>query len=394
MTKHGLTPLHAVALAMCTGFAAIAATAPVLQRAQGASDNDVALAGVCTSVGTVVGAVWAGRRAANKRLLLGAVTLLAAAAVVLTVVDGRGIHPTWRLLDGVALGASLVACETLLLRSTTSTQRARTLALYTLATAGGWALGPLLSAGLSSWRPAAGFVVAGGAALLAMGAATRFVPADIGNDDVGAALPVVESHSKLLRRNIAACATTLHFGAFQSAVLVVLPLHVLHQGNDGRVAMLAMAALAVGMLVFTLPNTARGERHGPAVVMQVVCVVGGGAVIAAGLVPMNAVVAPALAFVMGGSLATLSPLSLLLLVRDNDAATLGTANALYNAHYAAGLALGPLVIVGLIDVLSTGTLLVAMGAAWLLHAAFIALTVPAATTTVASAAASPSGARP
>jgi MFS family permease len=391
VTKHGLTPLHAVALAMCTGFAAIAATAPVLQRAQGASDNDVALAGVCTSVGTVVGALWAGRRAANKRLLLGAVALLAAAAVALTVVEG--IHPTWRLLDGVALGASLVACETLLLRSTTSTQRARTLALYTLATAGGWALGPLMSAALSSWRPAAGFAVAVVMAVLAMATATRFVPATIGNDDVDAALPVVESLSTLLRRNIAACATTLHFGAFQSAVLVVLPLHVLHQGNDGRVAMLAMAALAVGMLVFTLPNTSRGERHGPAVVMQAVCVVGGLAVIAAGLVPMNAVVAPALAFVMGGSLATLSPLSLLLLVRDNDAATLGTANALYNAHYAAGLALGPLVIVALIDVLSTGTLLVAMGAAWILHAAFIALTVPAAPTTVASAAVSTSGAR-
>jgi MFS family permease len=368
---------------MCTGFAAIAATAPVLQRAQGASDYDVALAGVCTSVGTVVGALWAGRRVASTRLLLSALTVLAVAAVVLGVVGRSSLHPAWRALDGVSLGVAIVACETLLLRSTPSALRPRSLALYTLATAGGWALGPLLSATTSSVWPGAGFVVAGVSSLVAMVAVTHHTPSSVTADHVGAGAGA-EPASTLLRRNLAACATTLHFGAFQAALLVVLPLHVLHQGNDGRVAMLAMASFALGMLLFTMPNTARGERHGPAVVMQVACVVGGAAVVAVGLVPLHALTSTLFAFLIGATLATLSPLSLLLLVRHNDAAALGAANAFYNAHYAVGLALGPIVVAGLIDVLSTATLLVAMGALWIVHAAFLVLAAPASVCAVSS----------
>lgn len=383
--KGALSPLHAVAFAMCTGFAAIAATAPVAQRAQNASDKAVALAGLCTSVGTVVGALWAGRQVANVRLVQVGLGLLAMAAAVLVVVGTEQLHPLWRALDGASLGVGIVACETLLLRSTVPSHRSRSLALYTLATAGGWALGPLLSALTSSLVPGAGFWVAGGAAVVAMAVAMQHAPGPHTENEQPADVDTVAAPlSTLLRRNITACMTTLHFGAFQAALLIVLPLHVLHQGNDGRVAMVAMASFAFGMVVFTLPNTARGERRGPAVAMQAVCVGGGGAVIAAGLVPLHALAATTIAFAIGATLATLSPLSLLLLVRHNDAAALGAANALYNAHYAVGLALGPIVVVGLITTVSTATLLVTMGVLWLAHAGFIALTAPPVSILVSS----------
>lgn len=378
MTHPARSPLHLVALSMSVGFSAIAATSPVVQRLHGASDADVALAGMYTSVATVAGALWAGRRPATIDVLARSQAVLALAAVALVAValGGHGFHPAWRALDGVALGIALVMCETLLLRSSTAALRAAWVARYTLATAAGWVLGPLLSAALTSVSVYAGFCVAFVAGVVAAAVAL------MARRDVPAERAVVESVASpepattVWRRNVTACMTTLHFGAFQSALLVVLPLRVLHEGNSGQVAMLVMASFALGMLLFSRPNTARGERDGPVRVMAVVCVVGGAAVLATGLVPLQGPLAMTLAFTIGATLATLSPLSLLLLLRHNDGASLGAANAFYNAHYAVGLAIGPTAVAGLVGVCSMDTLLVAMGALWVLHALFIALTAP------------------
>lgn len=106
--------------------------------------------------------------------------------------------------------------------------------------------------------------------------------------------------------------------------------------------------------------------------MSLLCLIGGAALMAfATLSATSGAVRLVVAFVVGGTLATLSPLSLLLLVRLNPPAQLPRANALYNAHYAAGMLVGPVVVAASIERAGTALLLAIAGGLWLVHAGFV-----------------------
>lgn len=374
-------PLYGAAATMSVGFSAIASSAPVIQHAQGVSDRGLSLAGALASAGAIVGAFVVGSGTVSRRtLVLGLLTLVGTALLGGAVVaSGTVLAPWWRVADGVALGACLVACETLLLFTVDAPRRARALAIYSLSTAIGWAVGPWVSSSMVGVAPGGAWpfflaAVAGGAAT-----ATLLVgsPADPTVKPSPAAVATTVPFATVWRRNLVPCFTTLHFGAFQATLLVVFPLHLLQAGAGANAAVSVVGAFAAGACLFTLPNAWLGQRLPTVVVMAGLCVVGGIAVVGVGVLPLvgpqGTIIRTGLAFVVGGTLATLSPLSLLMQVNTNSQALLPRANALYNAHYAIGMLLGPLLLLVLIGHTDTAVVVMAMGCLWLVHAVFVLL---------------------
>lgn len=430
MTPARTWPLFATATTMSVGFAAVATVAPVVQSAQGLGERTVALAGAASSLGTVVGAFMVGaRRRISRRALQAPLLLLLATGGALTLVvqQGMPLVPWLRLADGLALGAALVACETLLLLAVEPARRARALALYSLATSAGWLAGPALASLVLDHRAvtsqAAVFGLAAGAALLALLVAMLAPEPDVtrgpseetrtGGDSTTTSRPR-SSAGALWRRNLVPCVTTGHFGGFQAALLVLLPLHLLRGGGPDEGVLHVLAAFALGMLLLTLPHAHLGARFALPRVIAALCAAGGAALIVFASLPLPATDGDVswtraarlgLAFVVGGTLATLSPLSLMLQVRLNDPAELARANALYNTHYAVGMLLGPLVVSAAVDAIGPRTLIVAAGAGWLLHAVLVGVSsalvpvvvpaaVPAAVSAVVPAAVSREGSSP
>jgi len=384
-------PLYGAAATMSVGFSAIASSAPVIQHAQGVSDRGLSLAGALASAGAIVGAFVVGTRPVSRRtLVLGLLTLVGTALLGGAIVaNDTVLAPWWRVADGVALGACLVACETLLLFTVDAPRRARALAIYSLSTAIGWAVGPWVSSSLVGMAPAGAWpfflaAVAGGAAtatlLVGAPARTALVPPTMATNTPGTPDTTTVSFITVWRRNLVPCFTTLHFGAFQATLLVVFPLHLLQAGAGANAAVSVVGAFAAGACLFTLPNAWLGQRLPTVVVMAGLCVVGGIAVAGVGVLPLvgpqGTVIRTGLAFVVGGTLATLSPLSLLIQVNTNSQALLPRANALYNAHYAVGMLLGPLLLLLLIGHTDTAVVVMTMGCLWVVHAAFVLLFAP------------------
>lgn len=380
--------LLATATTMTVGFATIATVVPVVQSAQGLSPRAIAWAGAASSVGTVACAFILGTRPrVSRRSLQGPLLVLLLTGLGLSALVLRGItiSPLLRVADGFALGAAIVACETVLLLVVRPDERARALALYALATAGGWVLGPLLAAAVMVDRQpgsqALGLGVAAIASVVAMLLSTLVREPDdqpaSADDGHGATTTTTTATIQTLwRDNLVPCLTTGHFGAFQNALLVLLPLHLLQGGVEDDGVLQVLAAFALGMLLFTLPNARLGERMAPTRLLALLCAGGGMALLLFASVPasVDSVATMArlgLTFIVGATLATLSPLSLMLQVQLNTPAALPRANALYNAHYAVGLLVGPLLVAAAIEVAGTTALLRVSGALWLLHALFI-----------------------
>lgn len=372
---------------MNVGLAAVAAGAPVVQQACGHSERLIAIAAALSSAAAVSGALLAGRGLLGGRRgwLLAMLVLLMGAIGSVVGADPQAASLSLllvplRLLDGLALGAALVASETLLLAGTPDARRGHALALYGMATAAGFITGPTLaSLGIAHGGIGAAFVVAAGAAVVA-GVIVALGVRDVATMQTATqktqttpqTKPQTTAWSLLWRRNVLPWSTTLHYGTFQGAALVLLPLRLLHDGIDEAGAVAIVAFYALGMLLCMYPTTRLGERFGALKVMAALCTIGGVAVLTLAVSSLTWLpVRGALAFVIGGTVATLSPLSLLLQSRANDAGDLARANALYNSCYAAGGLIGPVLVAVVIDVTGISPLLCVLGALWLLHAAWL-----------------------
>ena len=235
----------------------------------------------------------------------------------------------------------------MLLRRAEAHQKAYVMSLYAVAVALGQLLGPLLAKGIVAFAPMRMAFLASSA--LAAGAAT-LVSAQLDRASAETALagdspretgPSSLSTLDVLRRVRTSLFGTFAYGYFQASVVLFLPLYLVEQRHvpEPRTILLP-AFFAAGMLLFSNQAGRLGDRLGHLRVMRVLATVG--AAMVAGFVWLESwPLMCAAIFVAGGTLASISPVSLALQGVVVDVASYGRANSLYNAMYAAGMLMGP-----------------------------------------------------
>ena len=282
-----------------------------------------------------------------------------------------------RFLDGACSVGVWVSSETILLQRARREHKAFVTSLYAISVACGYIVGPLLAGAWTAQLPFAYAFALSGVIALGAGlyAALRIerdlrsegepVPAEL-------AVPAVKpSTLAVLNRIKNSCFATFAYGYFQASVVLFLPLYLMEaKGITKEQTIPIPAFFAAGMLLFSSYAGRLGDRIGHLAVMRVLGVIGLSTIF--GFVFLDAYVwMCAAVFVAGASLASISPLSLGLLgVSSNEHSR---TTALYNAFYAAGMLLGPVVSSELFE--SAGG-----GAAMLYHlaglwAAFVLFTI-------------------
>lgn len=253
-----------------------------------------------------------------------------------------------RFADGAFSVGIWVSCETILLERADKEHRAFVTSLYAMSMAIGYIAGPLVARGIISAFPSSwAFFSASAMALLSALVVTRIRPLGAGQsgheeakvDEGGVHL----SARQILARTKTSCFATFAYGYFQAAVVLFLPLWLTRdRGIEEKNTILVTAFFALGMLLFSNFAGQLGDRFGHLLLMRVLAVVGATMIASFVYLPSFELMCAAV-FVAGATLASISPVSLALqgvVMPDRD---LGRANGIYNAFYALGMLIGPIV---------------------------------------------------
>jgi MFS family permease len=257
-----------------------------------------------------------------------------------------------RFFDGAFSVGVWVAAETALLSRSDQTNKGFVMSLYAIAVAIGYVIGPL-SANLlvvPLWGTSTAFLVAGGFAT----AAVLVVLFALDNDKAtshaheGSSEPVdgetlgsPSTTATIIWRVKTSCFGTFAYGYFQASVVSFLPLYLIEEKHvPPNRTILVTAFFAGGMLVMSTWAGRLGDRHGHLLVMRFLAAIGLVMVASFVFLPSFPLMCAAV-FVAGGTLASISPVSLALQGVVTPRAELGRANAFYNAAYAVGMLVGP-----------------------------------------------------
>lgn len=283
-----------------------------------------------------------------------------------------------RFFDGAFSVVVWVAAETALLSRSGPTNKAVVMSLYGMSLAIGYVMGPILAAFVVPLATTAGsFVTAGVLAIVAaVVVATQYregptheTAAHGERAAEGEALPALA----LLRMTKTSCLGTFSYGYFQASVVLFLPLYLIQaKGVPANRTILITAFFAAGMLSSSTLVSRMGDRHGHLLVMRFLGAIGGTMVASFVLLPSFATMCAAV-FVAGGTLASISPVSLALQGVIVPARDLGRANSFYNAAYAAGMLAGPPISGYLFKHSGGGAMLVHLAAMWAFFVVFTAV---------------------
>lgn len=252
-----------------------------------------------------------------------------------------------RFADGAFSVGIWVSCETILLERADKEHRAFVTSLYAMSMAVGYIAGPLVARAIIAGFPSAwAFYAAAGMAAASALVASRIAPSTgvIPDDEKAAAAGAPRLTAlQLLGKTKTSCFATFAYGYFQAAVVLFLPIYLMRdKGVPENDTLLVTAFFALGMLLFSNFAGQLGDRFGHLLVMRVLAVVGAIMIASFIYLPTFALMCAAV-FLAGASLASISPVSLALqgvVTADHD---LGRANGIYNAFYAVGMFVGPLV---------------------------------------------------
>lgn len=299
-----------------------------------------------------------------------------------------------RVIDGMCSVGIWVACETILLSRADKRHKAFVVSLYAIAMGLGYVVGPIMAFGIAHFAPMEyAFVAAGAIAVLSSVLVLTQLDGDVpdshhahvveaqptespsdgatyrGTNFVVTHTPTpAKSAMDLLAKIRTSCFATFSYGYFQAAVVLFLPLYLIDaKGIPESRTMLIPAFFAGGMLALSNFTARFGDRHGHLLLMRVLGAVG--TLMVLGFVWIDSFVAMALAvFIAGSTLASISPVSLALQGAVVAPPDYSRANAIYNAFYASGMLLGP-IISGMIFNRSGGaTMLLHLAVLW---AAFV-----------------------
>jgi len=254
-----------------------------------------------------------------------------------------------RFLDGAFSVGVWVSCETVLLARAGKENKAFVTSLYAMSLAIGYVIGPIASKGIvavASFDVA--FVLAGAIALVAAGIASRIDGGIGAHEDPppeGAATTSgeepPEKERPLAWRTKTSLFATFAYGYFQSSAVLFLPLYLMKERNVAeKDTILVTAFFALGMLLFSNYAGKLGDRYGHLSVMRYLAAVG--FVTVASFVFLSSFPLMCLSvFVVGATLASISPVSLALQGIITQKHEIARANAIYNTFYAAGMLIGP-----------------------------------------------------
>ena len=280
-----------------------------------------------------------------------------------------------RFADGAFSVGIWVSCETILLERADKAHRAFVTSLYAMSMAIGYIAGPLVARVIIARFPSAwAFYAASGMSIAAALVASRIAPSTgvSPEEDATADSGAPASHraadpredQDLVFRDVRLRLLPGRGGAFFA--------HLPHprQGrareeHDPRHGLLRARHAAV----LQLRGPARGSLRGHLLVMRVLAVIGACMIASFVYLPSFPLMCAAV-FVAGASLASISPVSLALQGVVTPDRELGRANGIYNAFYAIGMFVGPLVSSQIFDARGGAAMLFHFVALWLLFVVF------------------------
>ena len=240
-----------------------------------------------------------------------------------------------RFAMGVAAGLLWVAGEAWVNQITEDHVRGRMVALFNLVISGGFALGPIILTltGIEGWLPfivsAAIMAVAAAPLLLALGVAPKF------EGRPSARLP------RFLILAPVAMLVCLAFAAVEGVLVSFLPIYGMHVGLSQEVSISLITVMALGGIAVQLPVGWLADRMDRRLLTSVCAFI---ALIGVLLMPVAVNVLiwkwPYF-FVLGGVLAALYTLGMVLLGERFKDADLAAATALFGVMWGVGSVIGP-----------------------------------------------------
>jgi MFS family permease len=279
-----------------------------------------------------------------------------------------------RFFDGAFSVGVWVSSETILLTRARREHKAYVTSLYAIAIAVGYVVGPLAARLAMTFMPLSyTFEVSGVIALATSVYAAVRIQRDAadavphGKSDVSAT-GEASSGLAILYRIKTSCFATFAYGYFQASVVLFLPLFLMKSKHILKEqTILIPAFFAAGMLLFSNYAGRLGDRRGHLGVMRVLASIGFSMILAFVLLDSYAWMCTAV-FVAGASLASISPVSLAL--QGVISSEYGRATAIYNAFYAVGILLGPLVSSMIFEAKGGAVMLVHLAALWMAFVLF------------------------
>jgi MFS family permease len=327
-------------------------------------------------VSFAIPAGWAIRRFGAKATLMVGLVGYSAAVGLFPFAGPYSLIATLRFFDGAFSVAVWVASETLLLSRAPRDDKAFFMSLYAIALAVGYVVGPIAARGVVAVASKdVSFFAAGALALTTAAAvASRMQTGGAGHElhaTDGGASEAPLTAGQVFWRIKTSCLATFSYGYFQASVVLFLPLYLLGQGLDEGQTILIPAFFAGGMLLVANFAARWGDRFGHLLVMRTLGVVGTLTIISFLFVKSPWLVYLT-GFIAGGSLASLSPVSLALLGIAVPDKSLSQAGGLYNAAYAMGMLIGPPIAGRLFKGVSGHAMIAHFAVLW---AGFVVLTI-------------------
>lgn len=300
-------------------------------QANGAS---TALAGVATLLVSPMAPTFV-RRLGARVTLSGSICVCAVALVALALVDDLDWWFPLRFVFSAALSLVFVVSEYAVSALAPPDRRGFWIGVYSTCLGVGFVLGPVIL-GLVGADGGAAFFIAAGVCLVA-GAPIAFL---------GGALPGLAHTARvnvfaMMARAPVLMMAALVFGAVETGVMGLLPVHALRNGYDAQTGALFVACIALGNALFQMPIGLVADRMAKPRLLAAIAALGAaGAVALAALTPLPSPFA-ALLCVWGGVVSGLYMVGLAELGARYDGGELAAANAAFVMFYATGMLGGP-----------------------------------------------------
>lgn len=240
-----------------------------------------------------------------------------------------------RFLLGLCGAVGWIAGEIWINQIVEERSRGRVIALYSAALAGGMSVGPFVLAltGIEGWTP---YVIVAALSLLSavpLLSAANISPTVTGHPSSGLARFFLRAPTALLLNAV--------FAATYMAIITFLPIYAVKVGLDQASSLYLLTVMAVGGLAMQLPVGWLAD-HMDRLLLVIMSIL----IIVAGLAAMPFVIALDIwnmvyIFVLGGVMASLYALALILLGERFKGADLASATTVFGVMWGLGSILGP-----------------------------------------------------
>jgi MFS family permease len=359
-----------VALGVAYGLAL--AVLPVYLNQRGFSEIEIGKLAGSFAAGLVCFSLPLGaliKRFSAKATLTAALFGYALTVTLFPFLDSFAAIAAVRFIDGACSIGVWVSSETILLSRAKREHKAFVTSFYAIAIAVGYIVGPATAFLATKFIPLAYAFCLSGLIAVATGAyaALRITPdqgGDVHAEERGGTAPSERvTTGQLLWRIKTSCYATFAYGYFQASVVLFLPLFLMKsKGIREDQTLLIPGFFAAGMLLFSNYAARIGDRRGHLGVMRVLGTIGLAMILAFVFLDRYELMCAAV-FVAGASLASISPVSLAF--QGVISSEYGRATSLYNAFYAVGILLGPLISSVIFESRGGAAMLFHLAALWL-----------------------------